>query len=345
MSIKDINVGYRTKDRQLNAVTQLVQDKVNEVIESANTFNSFTYVIAIDALHRVTIKYGALNIPSLPAWDQSFVRIGKALTSKESQFAVNIQANISGDTGATSSYEKIGLFVLIKTADPSGATQRDAVGIDGRAYINPAISTGRAWGMLSMAMILVGGDGMLCGHEIDVRNQGSDQASVELSTSKYGLQLVTIDNPATVGIFLTRQGTSTWHKGFFTKPAFLATGATFLELEGLFTVDRNGILTCQAARYGNESVVISGGVITITKSDIKIDTEGAAETDDLDTINGGVIGQVITLRTVDSTRDVVVKDLTGNIHLMGADRTLLDRFYRLTLMYDGTYWVMVSRNF
>ena len=56
MSIKDINVGYRTKDRQLNTVTQLVQDKVNEVIESANTFNSFTYVIAIDALHRVTIK-------------------------------------------------------------------------------------------------------------------------------------------------------------------------------------------------------------------------------------------------------------------------------------------------
>jgi hypothetical protein len=79
--------------------------------------------------------------------------------------------------------------------------------------------------------------------------------------------------------------------------------------------------------------------------DVKVDTEGGAASDDLDTINGGAAGDVIILRTVDSARDVIVKHLPGNIHLMGADKTLLDRYYRLTLMYDGSYWMMISKNF
>ena len=41
MPIKDINVSYRTKDRQLNAAIRLVQDKINEVIKFANTPISF----------------------------------------------------------------------------------------------------------------------------------------------------------------------------------------------------------------------------------------------------------------------------------------------------------------
>lgn len=288
-----------------------------------------------------------MTLPSTPAWDLSFFGVGSALHNTENQYVLNIQGNISVDTGAPADYEKAGILSMMKTADPSGATLRDIVGIDGRGYINPVNATGRAWGMLAQAMVLGGGvgDGMLCGMEIDIRNFGTDQPLIETGTSKYGLQIVSKDGPATCAVFLTRVAPGAWNKGLMTKQAYIAVGGTFLELEGLFTVDRYGILTCQAERYGNETKTIAGGIITVTKSDVLVDTEAGAATDDLDTINGGVVGQILTLRSVNSARDIVIKNMTGNIHCMGADRTLLDVYYRAGFMYNGTLWVMTGKNF
>ncbi|RVQ55716.1 hypothetical protein [Sinorhizobium meliloti] len=72
--------------------------------------------------------------------------------------------------------------------------------------------------------------------------------------------------------------------------------------------------------------VISGGVLTISgraSSGYLIDTEAAAATDDLDTITNAEAqnGDIITLTTWTSSRDVTVKNGTGNI-FTGADRVL-----------------------
>lgn len=81
---------------------------------------------------------------------------------------------------------------------------------------------------------------------------------------------------------------------------------------------------------------ISGGAITVGPGDgyIRIDTEGAAPTDDLDTINGGSDGQIIVLRTQTSARSVVVKNNTGNI-TCGADVILSHPRDKLMLIYDA----------
>ena len=88
---------------------------------------------------------------------------------------------------------------------------------------------------------------------------------------------------------------------------------------------------------------ISSGVITPVGSYYKIDTEGAASTDDLDTITATKQGHVLVISPQSSTRDVVVKDGTGNLRLH-SDFTMTHADDTLTLLCDGSNWVEISRN-
>lgn len=89
---------------------------------------------------------------------------------------------------------------------------------------------------------------------------------------------------------------------------------------------------------------ISGGVITKTSSYMRLDTEGGAAADDLDTILGGDIGDTLVLRTLSSARDVTLKDGTGNLGLAG-DFILSNAMDTITLIrYDATWWIETSRS-
>jgi len=95
---------------------------------------------------------------------------------------------------------------------------------------------------------------------------------------------------------------------------------------------------------------ISSGAITATTSRMRVDTEAAAATDDLDTINGGEDGALLFLSTANSSRDVVVRHLgggTGNIRLDGAaNYTLANTSGRVLLMYNSaqSIWAEISRS-
>ena len=67
---------------------------------------------------------------------------------------------------------------------------------------------------------------------------------------------------------------------------------------------------CSAIVHTQENVTISSGAITVTSSYVRVLTEGSASSDDLDTINGGVAGQVLYLHQQLSTKDVTLKDGT-----------------------------------
>ena len=71
------------------------------------------------------------------------------------------------------------------------------------------------------------------------------------------------------------------------------------KIRGIFALDKGPNLT------------IDNGAVTATYSFHKVDTEGAAGTDDLTAINGGEEGMILHLMPAASTRDVVVKDGTG----------------------------------
>ncbi|MDX0581945.1 hypothetical protein GOD01_03315 [Sinorhizobium medicae] len=87
---------------------------------------------------------------------------------------------------------------------------------------------------------------------------------------------------------------------------------------------------------------IAGGAITLTGTRAGlyvIDTEGAAATDDLDTITDADAfdGDTIVLKTSSSSRDVTIKNGTGNINA-GADRVLNSGSDQIMLMYFGGTW-------
>jgi hypothetical protein len=77
-------------------------------------------------------------------------------------------------------------------------------------------------------------------------------------------------------------------------------------------------------------------------------SEGAAGTDDLDTITpaeGLAVGHVMVLRDNSSTQDITIKHGTGNIHCAGAaDFAMADSSHRIALMWSGSFWQELWRS-
>lgn len=110
-----------------------------------------------------------------------------------------------------------------------------------------------------------------------------------------------------------------------------------------------GMITCDALRICGDSTstskTIASGTITIVSTDIVIDTEGAAASDDLDTITFTNVehGTVIALCAANDARTVVIKHNTGNI-LCGADVSLDNSADQILLKWwaPSTKWRMIS---
>jgi hypothetical protein len=94
-----------------------------------------------------------------------------------------------------------------------------------------------------------------------------------------------------------------------------------------------------------KSYTIASGIITITNSDIIVDTESAAASDDLVTISGGVNEQIIFLAIANDARNVVIKHNSGNIFNPNGIDLLLDLTTdSVTLMYREALskWVIIG---
>ena len=89
-------------------------------------------------------------------------------------------------------------------------------------------------------------------------------------------------------------------------------------------------------------LTIATGAITITQSHHRVDTEAAAASDDLDTINGTTANRFLILHAVHDARTVVIKHGTGNVQCVGnADITLDDDHDFAILIYNSalTAWM------
>jgi len=62
-------------------------------------------------------------------------------------------------------------------------------------------------------------------------------------------------------------------------------------------------------------LTINAGAITVTQGFHHVDTEGDAVDDNLDTINGGTIGDELTLKATNTDRTIILRDGVGNISL------------------------------
>lgn len=106
------------------------------------------------------------------------------------------------------------------------------------------------------------------------------------------------------------------HAGFGTANlGLLGTANTWTQ------VNTFNVALATVLRLGTASATISSGAFTATASFMTIDTQAAAASDDLDTISGGTVGDIIIISTANAARDVVIKHLTGNIFCY-TDKTL-----------------------
>ena len=94
-----------------------------------------------------------------------------------------------------------------------------------------------------------------------------------------------------------------------------------------------------------KEITISGGVIDVTQSYHTIETEGAAATDDINTINAETLedNTILILRATSSTRTVVLKDDVDNLRLAG-DCTLDHSRDTITLIGNGGLWYELARS-
>ena len=87
---------------------------------------------------------------------------------------------------------------------------------------------------------------------------------------------------------------------------------------------------------------ISSGAITVTHSLHEVDVQGASGNDDLDTISGGVSGQILILRAVNGARTVTIKHNEDNIFLPGASDFALDTAADVAvLLKNGADWYVI----
>lgn len=110
-----------------------------------------------------------------------------------------------------------------------------------------------------------------------------------------------------------------------------------------FRVRANGI-TRNLSDDGDWSTkTLATDAITITTSRHKVDTQAAAATDDMSTINGGNDGQILILQAANAARTVVAKDGVGNLRLNG-DFSMDNSEDVLVLVKNGSTWYEVSRS-
>lgn len=134
------------------------------------------------------------------------------------------------------------------------------------------------------------------------------------------------------------------HDVFPSTDATRSNGTSTLQwLDGFFSRKvRSGLFNYRDAT----TLTIAAGVVTNTRSYHAIDTEGAAASDDLDTITAGTgveAGALLTLRAANVARVVTLKDGSGNL-LLNGDYAMSATDRTITLLYDGTNWRELSRS-
>lgn len=113
------------------------------------------------------------------------------------------------------------------------------------------------------------------------------------------------------------------------------------------TVSTTGFGVPTMMTFTRSDLTIAAGVITATRSRHRVDTEGAAAADDLDTITAATDGQRLRLYCVSGARVVTVKNGTGNIKLNGAaDFAMNNAADVIELEYHSPVaaWIEIARS-
>jgi hypothetical protein len=110
----------------------------------------------------------------------------------------------------------------------------------------------------------------------------------------------------------------------------------------------NGVQNFDQLKFTDATeLTIASGAITISQSYHKIDTEANAASDDLDTISGGALGDILFLRAEDAGRTFNIRHIgggTGNLRTADGSAIVFDEIYKVAMLlnYDGSNWFAMA---
>lgn len=134
--------------------------------------------------------------------------------------------------------------------------------------------------------------------------------------------------------------------------ALLGQAQTFTALQTFDALTANGAINANGQLKANNfliltpgSATIASGAITATTSLMVVDTEAAAASDTLETINGGVDGAIIIITQSNSSRDVTISMSLGNIrNSASADRVFTSNSFHWIGRYKSSVslWLEIA---
>ncbi len=211
-------------------------------------------------------------------------------------------------------------------------------------------------GTASTATLTSAGRAQIASGAITDDGNSSTADTIDFSTNLHhkstmtGACTYTFTAPAAAGVIVTLRlvqdatgGRVATFPGTVIGAPVYDTTATTGDTTLAFLYDGANYLLLHTPTRLQSSRTIAAGVVSVSRATtlLVIDTESAAATDDLDTINGGAIGQVITVISTNNARDPTLKDGTGNLRL-AADRLLDTVQDTCTLIWDGSAWLEIS---
>ncbi len=271
---------------------------------------------------------------------------------------VDIRGEVSAVSSSTANYEAAGLNVNITTIDPSDYStpvHRDAVAVQFGALIT-GTDGGRAWAMNGGTVVDTAADGYAIGMELFVENHGTDQATLETSTSKYIMTPIAFNGMVTAGCWFRAGLGGSYRRVVYTTPDVLAAGGTFLELANKFAVDANGSIY-KTGYFATATTAL--GLTDGLNSNINIGaaTYYRATGMSTDFSLGGFIPQAadgdhITIYNATTGHMTIANESTGSSAanriktLTGANVVLRAGTSAASFVYDATdtRWILVSSN-
>lgn len=191
--------------------------------------------------------------------------------------------------------------------------------------------------------ILVGGEG----GSADNLDKLSGLAAGQRAVLCYAGQAITVRDIAVSGATLAAGGIKTPDAGSVILSSNVQEVTVYGQPDGAGGVNAVVVGNTVPA-VASDNKTIASGVVTLVStapySVLRPDTEGGASADDLDTItaaSGTPTGKLLLVRSTSGTRDVTLKNGTGNMTL-GADVVLDTTSDAALLAYTGTGWTLAS---
>lgn len=184
---------------------------------------------------------------------------------------------------------------------------------------------------------------------------GSNRFTIESLSSGYAERkqnpttgdFITITNPAVDEFSICNNMVYNRSGKFLVEPVYTLPSAKRRVMGNTYG-DGDRVIAQTITGNRGADLVIAAGVITATHSYHAIDTEAAAATDDLTSIEAGLDGQIIILRTVADARVVTAKDgaAAANTLALSGDFIMNSVRDRLMLQYDLSLlqWVELNRS-